>query len=436
MTAERIALNILLKVTEDGAFANLALKEAFSDGRTNDKARVTALVYTAIEHLGFCDRLISAYAKGRVRPQIKGILRLALAEMFFMGAPDYAVCSRAVSLTAEIGKPALKGFVNGVLRSIARDRAADKLPPLPDDFAERLEILSGCPAFMVREYAALYGESFAEELALARVSGTSFRPVYPHTAEEVFEHLSALGLEPKRSALVPDSIVAESINGDITEDELFKSGAMTVQSESAMLACRVLDPKPGMSILDACAAPGGKTAYICDLTGRDSLMTAWDVHPHRVKLIESTLSRLGISGVNAQVKDASEHDESLESSFDAVLLDVPCSGLGGGGKPDARLRRTDGGIEELSLLQLKILKACAPYLKPGCSLVYSTCTVSRRENEGVIERFLNDAVGFEIEPFGALLPESLRERGETGMLQLFPNADGTEGFFIAKLKRT
>ena len=435
MTAERIALNILLKVTEEGAYANLALKEALSEGRT-DKAKISALVYTAIEHLGCCDHLISAYAKGRVRPQIRGVLRLALTEMFYMDEPDYAVCSKAVSLTAEIGKPALKGFVNGVLRNIARDKGSGKLPPLPDDFAERLAILSGYPAFMIREYAALYGESFARELALARVSVTSLRPVYPTDTEEVERHLLSLGLAPRTSAVVPDSILVEGLGGDITEDKFFASGRMTIQSESAMLACRVLDPKPGMSILDACAAPGGKTAYICDLAKRDCFVSAWDVHPHRVKLIESTLSRLGVTGVKAFVKDASVHDESLENSFDAILLDVPCSGLGGGSKPDARLRRTEESIEELSSLQLKILTACAPYLKVGACLVYSTCTLSRRENEGVIEGFLKENGNFRLEPFGVLVPESMRERGESGMLRLFPNTDGVEGFFIAKLRRT
>ncbi|MBO4848701.1 MAG: 16S rRNA (cytosine(967)-C(5))-methyltransferase RsmB [Clostridia bacterium] len=436
MTAERTAFNILTRITQEGAYANLALKEGLSDVRTSDVGRLTALVYTAVENLNYCDFLIDSYSKGRVHTSIRNVLRLGIAELMFMDAPDHAVCNRTAALSREIGKSKLTGFVNAVMRSVARDRQAGTLPALPDDFTARMAILSGYPDFMIREYAARYGETFTEALLLKKAEGISLRAVYPHGADELRKHLDAMGAAFRESSLVPDAVVAESFSGNIAADELFADGRMTVQSESAMLACRCLGLSKGMRVLDACAAPGGKTAYMADLMERTGSISAWDVHPHRVELIRNTLERLRVTNAECSVRDASVPDEGLFGSFDAVLCDVPCSGLGGGSKPDARYRRTESSVEELSSLQLNILRACSRCLKPGGALVYSTCTVSERENERVIERFLNENEGFSLGSLAPYLPETLAERGRDGMLQLFPNVDGTEGFFIARLIRT
>lgn len=433
MTAERKALEILQEITRGGAYANLALKDGLADEPAN-AARVTALVYTALENLNYCDHIIDHYAKGRLHSVIRGVLRLALTEIFFMDTPDHAACSRYTGLTASIGKAKLKGFVNGVLRNVIRDRDADALPPLPESFPERMEILHGVPAFMAEEYARRYGESFTEELLSARVKGAAVRAVYPHTPEELFARLDGLGVPYVKSELIEGAALPESLAA-ITGDEFFASGGMTVQSEGAMLAARCLGVKPGLRVLDACAAPGGKTAYICDVMQRRGSVTAWDIHPHRVVLIKNTLRRLGIEGVDCSVRDASVPAPEYENAFDAILLDVPCSGLGGGSKPDARYRRTRESIEEISSVQRRILEACSGYLAPGGALVYSTCTLSERENEGVVRDFLETHTDFYADPLAGFLPEALRGRGDTGMLTLFPNVDGTEGFFIARLVR-
>jgi 16S rRNA (cytosine967-C5)-methyltransferase len=435
MTPERAAYNILLKITRENAFANLALKDELKNCGSVNTARVTALVYTAIEHINYCDSLINSFAKGRLHHSIRCILRLALGEAFFMDAPDHAVCTRAVELTRGIGKDKLTGYVNGVLRSILRAKENGALPELPADFGARMELLTGYPKFIAEEYAAVYGAENAEKLMTARVKGTVLRPCFPHTAVELKAHLDSLGVKYRESELVPGSLIADSLGADLTEDPLFGKGAFTVQSEGASLACIALDPKPGMRILDACAAPGGKTACIADLSERKARITAWDIHPHRVELIKNTLARLGIDNAECEVLDASIFDMAFEESFDAVLCDVPCSGMGGGSKPDALMRRTKESIEELAVLQLRILLACSQYVKTGGALVYSTCTVSKKENEGVIERFLQSGSGFELVPLDSYVPEKLRERGKTGMLTLLPSVDGAEGFFIAKLIR-
>ena len=435
MSTERRQLEILLSITRDGAFANLALKKGLSDVRTSDVGRSTALIYEALEHIDYCDFIIENYAKGRIHTSVRGILRLALTDLFFMDTPDHAVCSKAVELTGEIGKAKLKGYVNGVLRSVIRDKEAGKLPKLPDDPVKRLRIETGCPEFMLKEYFRDLGTEFTEAMLKARVPGACIRAVPPMTADAVCAALDERGIAYRRSALLDDAVKVDSLGGNIAGDELFTSGSVTLQSEGAMLACRAAAPRPGSRVLDACAAPGGKTAYIADLMDRRGQITAWDVHPHRVELIRANMARLGVDIVDAEVCDAAVFRAELEGAFDLVLCDVPCSGLGFGSKPDALMRRTDESIDELSKLQYSILSVCSRYVKDDGALVYSTCTLSRRENEGVIERFLREHDDYSLVSLAPNLPDALRERGESGMLTLLPNVDHTEGFFIARLGR-
>ncbi len=446
MTARRSVLDTLMKVTEEGAFANLAVKEGLSDVRPNELGRSTALLYTTLEHISYCDFLISHYAKGRIQPKICGILRLGIAELFFMDTPDHAVCNESVKLACEIGKSQLKGFVNGVLRSILRDKQAGTLPQLPFDDAERLAVETGYPLFFIREHISLYGKEAAEAFFKAPLCKSCVRAVWPDSLGDIAGELAVFGAS--NCDITPDdACFVDSFEG-LTDNKLFKEGRIAVQSPGAMLACKCLAPKAGMKVLDCCAAPGGKTGYVFDLMQRRGSIIAWDLHPHRVGLINSTLERLriplitvdealsGAYGVAACVRDASAHDDGLDEHFDAVLCDVPCSGLGGGGKPDARLRRTEDGVGELAALQLKILSQCSRYLKLGGALVYSTCTVSQRENEGVVTAFLKDNGDFVLSSLEDCLPDKLRERGKCGMLTLMPNVDGTDGFFIAKFTRT
>jgi len=446
MTPRRNVLNTLLKVTEEGAFANLAAKEGLSDVQPSAVGRSTALFYTAIEHMAYCDYIIAHYAKGRLQPAVKGVLRLAAAELMFMDTPSHAVVNESVKLIAEIGKAPLKGYVNGVLRSIVRDIESGKLPALPEDACERLNIETGYPLFFIRQYADAHGLRFTEDMLKAVPVGMTLRPVYPHGINELTNYLDEEGVA-WQSTVLHDAVNVIGM-GDISSDDGFTNGLYTVQSIGAMLACRCLAPVPGMQVLDCCAAPGGKTAYLFDLMERRGSVTAWDIHPHRVGLITAAMQRLGIACeaegrstgldgiVHADVKDASKHDSMLDNSFDALLCDVPCSGLGGGSKPDARYRRTEADVKALSELQYAILDNCSGYLKPGGALVYSTCTLCRSENEDIVNRFLREHKEYELQSLAPFLPEVLKERGADGMLTLYPHIDGIEGFYMARLKKS
>lgn len=431
------AYEVLNRVMREGAYSNLALKDALEHAERGEAAQVTALVYGTIEHCSFADWLIAAYTKGRIHGSVRIVLQMGITELFYMKAPDHAVCSESVKLVRSIGKGNLSGYVNGVLRSIARDKAADKLPQLPDDPTERLNILYGVPKFAAAEYVREYGLEFAEDMLASRVHNFTVRAQYPFTTEQLCAELDGLGVEYRRGQYAEDAvIITKGGEFDIRRHALFSEGKITIQSESAMLCCLACNAAPGMRILDVCAAPGGKTAYLASLMKNDGQIIAGEVHPHRVKLTEATLKRLGVRIAECICADATEFEPAFENGFDVVLVDAPCSGMGGGTKPDAYLNRTEESVSELAALQQKILETCCRYVKTGGRLVYSTCTVSNCENSDNFRSFLRRHTEFAATaPFdgaeSVVKNGEIRRRSAEGMLQLFPNVDGMDGFFIA-----
>lgn len=433
MTLRRTALETLMEITDKGAYANLALKSALAGLEERDAKWVSAAVYTTLDHLLYIDHIITAFAKGRLKPDIRGILRLGVCQALYMDVPDSAACNESVKLAKEVGKGVLSGFVNGVMRNICRNK--DNLPPLPSEPLRRLSVQYSYPEYIVREYLALYGEGFTEALLGAREGrGMTIRAQYPYTSELLSDELNDRGLEYARGQLCDDAFrLARGI--DVSNEPLFADGKITVQSESAMLVCRALEAEAGMKVLDTCAAPGGKSAYIASITGNKAHIDAWELHPHRAELMQRTFERLGVMG-GVQVKDASVHYPEYDGMYDKVLIDAPCSGLGVPGKPDARYAKSDEIIENIAGIQSSILDACSGYVKVGGMLLYATCTISERENQRQINAFLERHPEFEPGSLEELLPKTMWRRVEGGcMIQLFPHLDGTEGFFIAKLVR-
>ena len=437
MTTHRIAYNVLDSVLRGGAYLNLALRAGLKDTDSLTASSVTAIVYTAVENVKYSDYLISHYTKGRLHGSIRLILRMGIAEILFMNTACYAVCDECVKLTKDIGKKELTGFVNAVLRRVIRER--DELPELPKDDSEYLQIKYGLPDFLADEYIREYGRSFTEEMLSGKFSLTCVRAQYPHTVDELTDKLIPNDpvmkeLPYRHGKLVSDALILEK-GGDIASSDLFKKGSMAVQSESAMLVCRICKPVRGMRVLDACAAPGGKSAYLASLMQNDGEITAWELHENRAELTRKTISRLHADIVKCEQHDSTVLDESLIDNMDLVLADVPCSGFGVGSKPDTYLNRTNEDIEEIRKIQQDILHACSKYVRPGGGLVYSTCTISKRENEDNAAWFLKTHPDFIPDEFSSLLPEEYSERSKNGMLQLFPHLDGTDGFFIARFIR-
>lgn len=432
MSVRRIALLALLDITDGGAYANLRLKEAEHGLPRQDAKWVSAAVYETLDHLIYIDYVLSRYTKGRQKPAIRGILRMGVCQVMFMGTPPSAACNESVKLAKEIGKGALAGYVNGVLRAVCRD--VGQAVPLPENTRERLSVQYSYPRWLVDLYADAYGEPFTEAMLSASVRDLTIRAQAPYTAEELEAWLAARKIPYSRGTAVPEAFRLQA-GFDLAAEPLFQNGQITVQSESAMLVCRALGVRPGMRVLDACAAPGGKTAYLSMLMKNAGRIDAWELHAHRCELMKKTLDRLRVKNAEVLQRDASRQYPECREAYDAVLLDAPCSGLGVHGKPDARYGKTPAVIQELAALQAQLLDCCASCVKPGGVLVYSTCTISPPENEACARAFLARHSEFDAVEFDACLPEPLRKRAAGGMLQLFPHLDDMEGFFLAKFTR-
>lgn len=434
MTEMRYALEVLSDITINDAYANIALKNELKNVKDERVKRfVSALVYTTLEHMSYIDYVSENFIKGKTKKVIQNIIRLGVCQIFFMQRPQSAVCNECVLLCKQIGKAPLSGFVNAVLRNIIRAKESGTLPDLPQNTAMRLNIETGYPMWFVCEYLERFGEARCEAILKAKDAGTSIRAQSPFTVQQLEDYLTCNGAEFEKGRL--DSNIYRIKSGiNIAQNELFTSGKITIQSESSALVCRVCNVKDGMNFLDACCAPGGKSAYIASLCENKCNITACEVHHHRAELIKNTFLRLNVTCADVMCMDMTVKNESFCGEFDVVLCDVPCSGLGVMGKPDVRLRRDTNDVEAIARLQKSIFYTCAEYVKVGGALVYSTCTVSKRENEDVINDFLKTHSEFTYdENLKDLLPEQLKERCKNGSVFLLPDTDKTDGFFIARL---
>jgi 16S rRNA (cytosine967-C5)-methyltransferase len=429
--ARRAAADALLSV-ERGAYANLALKDELPNVPAEHRSFCSALVYTALEHQIYLDWVIAKFTKGSVKPAARIVLRLGLCQALLMGVPESAAVNESVRLMKAMGKPALAGFVNGVLRAALREKGT-LTPPSGKDAAS-LSIRTSTPEWIVKTFVERFGPELAEELLSSSGEKGSIRV---NTLKADVESVQqALGFSTASGRFVPEVLRFDSAEGDLTGGELFQKGLIALQSEASALVCKAANPKPGQKVLDACAAPGGKTAALAAIAKNGANITAWDVHPHRVELIKATCERLGAANVTAEVKDASVYDAAYEKQFDVVLIDAPCSGLGVAGKPDLKLKKAKEDVTALSNLQLAILSACSKYVKPGGVLVYSTCTISKPENEDVTDAFLAAHPDFypgDLTPFFPVDFDQSRLLG--GRVQLLPPVDGVNGFYLARMHR-
>ena len=406
----RDALQVFMDVVEDGAYANLRLKDVRRDPA--ELKYVSSLVYTALEHVKWADYMLSFYVKPQ-KKVVRNVLRLGVAELFFMDTPDHAAVNGAVALTKECGKGAMAGLVNGVLRRMLRER--DSLPPLPDDSVARLSILHGCPEWIAAEWIDRFGEPETVCMLEQQPPAMEIRAQYPFASGELAEQLTV----PYARGQVDDNCFRLSESVPLSSLPLFQEGRIAVQGEGAMAICRFMGDMRGKRVLDACAAPGGKSAYLWSLTAGDIDLTCYELHPHRAELMERTFARLHVQA-KCEVKDAAQVPEDAQPCFDAVLLDVPCSGLGLiREKPDVALHRAEQDIEALTRTQASLLNSCARLVRPDGILCYSTCTISLRENEQQVEAFL----------------EAHREYVLEDQRQLLPQRDSTGGFYMARMKR-
>lgn len=438
-----LAVEVLEKIEQEDAYSNLLLREVINNHELSKEEAnlLTELVYGVLQRRMLLDYQLEPFLKKqkKISHWVRQLLRVSLYQMEFLDRiPDHAILNEAANIARVRGHRGIVGFVNGVLRNIQRKgvRQPTQLQPIN----KRLSIQYSLPQWLIDEFINLHGKKEAEEFAesFSQRPKLSLRVNLNRISREAaINELREEGFEGSKSMVSPYGIIVEK--GVPVNSRLFKEGYLAVQDESSMLVAPALKVKPSHYVLDACAAPGGKTMHIATNfleQEKGGKVVALDVHDHKVHLIKENAKRLGVEEVvEAKRLDARQVLDQFEpETFDRVLVDAPCSGLGlMRRRPEIRYNKTKKDILSLQKLQLEILNEASKTLKSGGELIYSTCTITEEENQEVVRQFLEQNKQFfrkKVE-----LAENELQVSEDGSLTIYPHQFDTDGFFICRLKK-
>lgn len=421
-------VKLLTKLDENNSYSNILLDGSLSrsDFDKRDKKFIAALFYGVLERRMTLDAIIadlSKNPKNKLNYTLRNILRCGIYQLKYMDSvPDNAAVDESVELAKKCRNPAAAGFANGLLREFIR---RDKALPKTESETARLSLEYSCPEWLVRKWQSEYGKDKCLSLletSLGQAPTTVRINTMAGTVEETLDMLLADGITFERSKLLEYAVNVANA-GAIENTEAYRQGRFHVQDTASQLCCKALDPQPGDTVLDLCSAPGGKTFTIAEMMNNEGIVLAFDLHPNRVKLIRSGAERLGLTCVTAEVNNAKIFNPDLPMA-DRVLVDAPCSGLGViRRKPEIKYK-DPAEFERLPIIQGEILDTASRYVKPNGLIVYSTCTVSKAENDEVVKKFLASHKDF--------VPAV---EGDSFMQTITPDMYGSDGFFIAKLKR-
>ena len=439
LASRRLALAVIREVTENGAYASLCLDEKLSNCglSVQDRRLVARLVYDTIENQMYLDHALNqVMAKPDTDIKLRNILRLGACQIMLEDRiPESAATNTCVTLCKELGMEGLAGVCNGILRNLIRQKDELQWPDPVTEPVKAASIKHSVPEWLVERITADYGE--LADTMMAHHEPDSYVTVRPNLTElddAAFEALLDKKVWEKEPGKVPHSWRIRGM-ADIGRDADFVGGKFSIQSESSMMAVMAVDPKPGTQILDACAAPGGKSCLMAEMMNGSGRVQAWEIHAHRTELITAQAKRLRLENVRPMTRDAAKPREDLIATMDAVLLDAPCSGLGVmAEKPDVKYRVSEESVAELVALQSKLLDTVAPYVKKGGTLVYSTCSILKDENVRQAQAFLDRHPEFELVKLPESIPEQFRQYEDVG-LQLLPYRDHVEGFYICRMRR-
>ena len=440
MDAREVALLTLSACQRQGGWSDSILKKQLAQAGLDrrDAALATRLAFGVVQNQLLLDFYLSAFSSiplKRLENKVLQALRLGAYQMLFLTKiPHSAAVNRSVELTrAHCKNPRAAGMVNAILRSL--QRSLNSLPTIPQtDPVSYLSILYSTPEWLVKEFILTLGAGETAQLLAAQNSQpplTVMVNTLRTTPQELADKLEGAGVGVRAHPWLEGCLELEG-TGSVERLEAFEQGLFYVQDPASCLAVLAAAPKPGMRVLDCCAAPGGKTfAAALAMEGRGEILSC-DLHPHKKKLIQAGADRLGLDLVTPMTADARAFRPEWEGAFHLVLVDAPCSGLGViRKKPDIRFKDPEE-LRGLPAVQLAILSNAARYVRPGGTLLYSTCTLLPRENEQVVEGFLAGRMDFKVNSF--TLPGPVGEVGE-GMVTLWPHRQGTDGFFICRLVR-
>lgn len=438
--AREIALEVLYKVEEKGAYSNVQLNYVLEKYAPDFRERslVTVLVYGVLRHRNTLDWQIEQFSKRPVRKMtvwIRNILRLGVYQLLYMEKiPQSAACNEAVKLARKKGHEGVSRFVNGIMRSIVRNLSKLTWPKAREEF---ISVYYSHPDWLVKHWVELFGWKKTEDICRANnaVPALSVRTNrLKITLEGLRERLAAEDVVSIQSSLVQYGLLLEG-SSSLSRLASYQDGLFQVQDESSMLVGLVMAPKPGERILDCCSAPGGKTTHLGELMGNQGKIIANELQKSKLTLLDSACQRLGIDIVQTVNHDGRDLSQMYQNEMDRVLLDAPCSGLGIlRRKPDARWRKSLSQVKELVKLQRELLNSAAACVRPGGVLVYSTCSIEPEENIDQIRNFLKNHQDFYLSDLSPYLPTGLQSSIEDrGMLQLYPGM--TDGFFICRMER-
>ena len=434
MNIRKLALDLLLEHEAADKYVNLSLSSHSLDTLSEDeRASLTALLYTTVERKITYDYYISSLT-GRSAESIdtvtRGILRLGLCQICDMrSVPDFAAVNETVKLARNPGE---RSFVNGVLRAAVRKKDSLPMPSEEKNYRRYLSVKYSYPLWIVRMLDTVFGRERTEEL-LSFFNTEKYTDITVNTLkisrEEYLNKLNENGMSATAdvntdfSVRIPRSVNPEKLWG-------FSEGLFYVQDRASAIAVTALSPRPNETLIDVCAAPGGKSFLAALLMRDEGKIHSFDLHESKLSLILGGANRLGINSISSRQADAERPNESLFGTADKVICDVPCSGLGVlSKKPDLRYK-SEESIKELPALQYSILESSVKYLKTGGTILYSTCTLNPAENQEVVRRFISEHGDYVLEPF---MVGNLESDG--GTLTLIPSIHKTDGFFMAKIKK-
>ncbi|NLU44145.1 MAG: 16S rRNA (cytosine(967)-C(5))-methyltransferase RsmB [Acholeplasmataceae bacterium] len=437
--ARLLALTVINSVFTDGAYANLALNKALNNTILTDIDRrfVTELVYGTIKAKGTIDWFINQAITRplhKVSPMILNILREGVYQIYFLERiPVSAACNEAVNLAKKFGHPGTVKFVNGVLRSIVRNKERLVFPTMEENEPLHIALTYNHPEWLVQRWRYRFGTE--ETIALCKYDNEnpalSLRVnTLLITREELKKRLEAEGVEVRLSNWCKEGLVCGKIPSFAAIMSKFGQ-YIYIQDESSMLVAGILAPEPGNLVIDVCSAPGGKTTHLAQLMKNTGKVIATDIYAHKLNLVVENAERLALRNIETREQDASIVVGEWREAANCVLVDAPCSGLGVlSRRAEARWTKTEKDLNFFPPLQKKILASASSYVKPGGRLVYSTCTLEANENGRVIEDFLSKHTEFTRLNFKhPLTGETISE------LQLLPQKDGIDGFYICLLGR-
>ncbi len=427
-----LALKILYKIDNEKAYSNIILNEEINKNRKiideRDIGFVSEIVYGVTTWKLTIDEIIRKYSKIRLKkisPWIITILRMGVYQIVFLDkVPKSAAVNESVNLAKRYGHKSSSNFVNAILRKISKKDYEDFFDI--NDNIERISKTTSMPVWIIEK---LLKEKDIDEVENI-CKNSNIRPKITvrinklkTNKEEIKKILAKEKIEFKECEL-DDFLILEKVK-NIENFDLIKNGYLTIQDKGAGLIALVLNPKENEHVLDACSSPGGKTTYMAEMMNNRGEIVAWDIHEHRVNLVEKNAKRLDINIINTECKDATKYEEKYKERFDKILLDVPCLGLGVlKRKPDIKWQRKEEDINEITKIQKEILNSCSKYLKENGELVYSTCSILKDENEKIIKEFLEKNKNF----------EAIEISGKQQYIQLYQDKEN-DGFFICKLKK-